>query len=131
MTHLVSHHGLDFFGRSAAQKIVVKRDAHGAAKAADVGAHARGLARSVDFVNVFSRNAVRASHAENRPGDFRIIQACDLVEYGKNENGSDHRGEYHKSESNDRAPDVPCTRQPADHAKKKHDQNAAQHYANQ
>ena len=27
--HLMSHHGLDFFGRSAAKKIVIERDAHG------------------------------------------------------------------------------------------------------
>jgi len=99
VAHLVSHHRLNFFGRSAAKKIVIQRDAHGAAKAADVGAHARGLARSVDFVNIFCRNAVGVSHAEDGLGDLGIIKGRDFVEYGENKNGSDQSGEHRENKS--------------------------------
>ena len=43
MSHLVSHHGLDLFGRTAIEQIVVKHDSFGAQKSADVGADSRGL----------------------------------------------------------------------------------------
>src|ERR1700691_5940737 len=131
VAHLMSHHGLDFFGRSAAKKIVIERDAHGAAKAADVSAHARGLARSVDFVNVFCRNAVGVSHAEDGLGDLGIVKGRDFVEYGENKNGSDQSGEHRENKSHECGPNMPRARQAADHAKKKHNQYAAQHYTDQ
>src|ERR1700689_3808241 len=98
VAHLMSHHGLDFFGRSAAGKIVVECNAHGAAQAADVGAHARGLARSVDLVNVFCWNAVGVSHAEDGLGYLGIVKGRDFVEYRENENGSDQSGEHRENE---------------------------------
>src|SRR5437762_1078861 len=48
MTHLVSHHRLDFFGRAAVEKVVIQNNPLAAEKAADIGAYAGGLPRRID-----------------------------------------------------------------------------------
>ena len=80
VAHLMTHHRLNFFGRAAAQQVVVERDAHGLAKAADVGAHARGLARSINRVHLFGGDPIGARQAQNWLDDFRIVERRDLVE---------------------------------------------------
>ena len=89
MAHLVAHHGLNLLRRTAPQQVIVERDAHGVGKAADIGAHAGGLAAGVDLIDVVGGNAVGVRHLQNRRGDLRIVEPRDLVEDGLYEDGTD------------------------------------------
>src|SRR6266404_9029333 len=125
--HLMAHHRLNLFGRSAPQKVVVKRDAHGLAIAADVCAHARGLARGVHLVDLLRRNSISASEAQDRLGDPRIIQHPEFVQQRKNEDRCDHDREDHENDGNDGAPDRPTARPAADHANEQDREDSKQY----
>ena len=81
VAHFVAHYRLNFFGRAATEEIVVQSDAHGFAKAADVGAHAGGLPRCVDLENVMRGNAIGAGHGQDGLSNFGIVKAGDFVEH--------------------------------------------------
>ena len=110
MPHLVSHHRLDFLSRSAFQQVVIHCDAHGAAESADVRAHARGLFRCVNLVDIMRGNAVSPRHTKDRCSHFGIVEYCDFVEDGKDEDRGDQRHERREHGHYGRAPYPPGAR---------------------
>src|SRR5439155_6341874 len=106
MAHFMAHDGFDFRQRGAIEQIVIQGDAHGAEKAADVGADAFGLAGGVHLINFIDANAVGTSQTEDGFDDLRFIQGYVFVEERRDEHGGDQDQERQENKHDDGAPDV-------------------------
>src|SRR5208337_3041241 len=127
VAHLVSHDGLNFFGRAAAQQVVVERDAHGAAEAANIGAHACGLTRGVDLVHIPGWDSVLARQSQNGVDDFRVVEGSDFVEDWHQVNRRNHNYDDQECVGHASTPDPPGARQLSHDTEQQRHQYAAEY----
>ena len=125
----MAHHGLNGFGRTTFQQIIVQRDALGSQHSTHVRAGAFALLGRVHFIDFRRRNAVLAGQAQNRIANVRICQNGVLVEHRRDENRKDQRGHQQKRGCGHGSPNVPGARQPPHDAEQRHHHQAAQHDA--
>src|SRR5947209_674689 len=117
----MTHYGLDFFCRSAAQKVVVERDPRSFAKPAHIGAHPCSLAGCINFVNLVHWNAIGPGQTQDRGSDFRVVKGFYLIKDGENKNWGDHPNHNIEGDGSYRSPNPPSPGQASDNAEQYRD----------
>ena len=125
--HLMPHSGFDLGQSAAFKQIVIQRNPHRAAEAADVSADPIRLAGSVKFIHVGGGNPVGARHTQDWILDFRIFELFILIEERRNINRRDETHEGGEHNHHHCAPHPPIPAQSSHQPEQRYDQDRTQH----